>query len=44
MGFVDGAANFALKHGESLAATGLPAGVAYTVSAEKGIRKKAALA
>ena len=44
MGFVDGAANFALKHVESLAATGLPAGVAYTVSAEKGIRKKAALA
>ncbi len=32
MTFTDGVANFDLKHGESLTATGLPAGITYTVT------------
>ena len=35
MSFKDGVATFTLKHGEQKAATGLPAGISYTVTEDK---------
>ena len=35
MTFTDGIAGFTLKHGETVTATGLPAGILYTVTEEE---------